>query len=294
MNESTFGPEPMGKEEAFEEAIRMGRLREQGEAQSYDEAAQIAHTEIEHEKLYTPYSSPQERVLLERGVEKSVGLLGGQIGNARAVKLEDDGSGVFKPHDRWPDDSRTEFIHRERAAYLIDRFLGFSFVPPTVIRNIEGEVGSFQEFVTDAKPKALVDEKRIDENDLKKMNVFDLIIGNTDRNDGNWLIHNKTGKIAAIDHGYSLSEEAFRSIDRRRVRDIPSIPESVMNKVREFASRDDLKQILRELLAELLDAPVTNQFFLRLSAFISAVDAEGNFSSSRYKSTLGIAEDIAA
>ena len=55
-------------------------------------------------------------------------MLGGAIGDAQLVKLKDDGSGVFKPHTQYKGSEKMQKINRERAAYLIDRFLGFDFV----------------------------------------------------------------------------------------------------------------------------------------------------------------------
>lgn len=50
--------------------------------------------------------------------------------------------GVFKPGYRYKS---------ERAAYLVDKFFKFDLIPTTVIRNIEGKEGSFQQFIPNAK-----------------------------------------------------------------------------------------------------------------------------------------------
>ena len=80
------------------------------------------------EKKETSHSSPEEEVLTSREKTKSSELSGG-CNKTIFVELKDDGAGVFKPKDgekkgiRYGVEAGT-YYKRERAAYLVDRFLG--------------------------------------------------------------------------------------------------------------------------------------------------------------------------
>ena len=137
--------------------------------------------------------SPHEDVLKSREVTSSQGI-GVGVTESSFIELKDDGKGVFKTID----------YQNERAAYLVDRFLDFGLTPPTVIRSHEGKTGSVQEFVADAPTRSelgMREDKFVEKykSQLMEMWIFDVIIGNTDRHSGNFLI--KDDRLYAIDHG---------------------------------------------------------------------------------------------
>ena len=70
-------------------------------------------------------------------------------GEVFLVHFENGMKGVFKPSKN---DSKDELpaAHIEVAAYQTSIYLGFPFVPPTVLRTIDGETGSLQLFVSTA------------------------------------------------------------------------------------------------------------------------------------------------
>ena len=122
------------------------------------------------------------------------------------VDLEGGGRIIFKPFDG-EDFEFKEYIQykRERAAYLFDKIFNWGLVPPTVIRDIKGRVGSAQVFVEDANFKAEVSPDELGEmfqKDWSKLNGFDFLTGNDDRNPKNYLV--KDGRIVAIDHGLTF------------------------------------------------------------------------------------------
>lgn len=194
--------------------------------------------------------SPKEDILTSR--EKTTSeKIGRGITNSSFVELKDDGKGVFK----------TAFYQNERAAYLIDRFLGFNLTPPTAIRVLDGEMGSMQEFI----PDSLMYEELEDDYDfmkkhrpdLMKMWIFDIIIGNLDRHGGNFLIQGDN--LYAIDHGYSLEKNGhyflenidlyvgyYRFFDKE-------LPQEMIGSIKNFLERPEEHQILEELLTELFD-----------------------------------------
>jgi hypothetical protein len=217
-------------------------------------------------------SSPQEILLGLRQVERMGEFLGGIIGEARFVKIVDDGGGVFKPHTRYENPRRIEFINKERAAYLVSRFLGFDFVPPTIIKTINGQVGSLQEFVEDAQTGNETSSEDILSREQLKLDVFDDLVGNGDRHGNNYLV--KNGKIIAIDNGFAFDDiEDFR----KPVIIQDDIPVDLADKLRKFASSQEQQDILRDLLAELLDDKIVDLFMKRVIVFIKSIKPDNTF-----------------
>jgi uncharacterized protein YlzI (FlbEa/FlbD family) len=84
--------------------------------------------------------------------------------------------------------------YHERAAYLINQMLCLKIVPPTAIRLIDGKVVSAQKFVRGRRP------------DIARpplLELFDYIINNTDRHDGNWFVK-PSGRVWAIDNALTF------------------------------------------------------------------------------------------
>lgn len=100
---------------------------------------------------------------------------------------------------------------RERAAYVIDYYMHLGIVPPTIIREIDGEMGSMQLYIphTNAQSpnvsRELHDKQDFSGSSWKKIAMFDNLIGNRDRNNGNYLVcFSDPSEFYAIDHGCSF------------------------------------------------------------------------------------------
>jgi hypothetical protein len=216
------------------------------------------------EQLKSSYSeSGKEKTLRTLEKESSSDLKGG-CNQTIFIKLKNDGSGIFKPKSGEKENLRTEidkgtYYQRERAAYLVDMFLGFDLVPPTVIKEVEGEIGSFQEFIENAKTGYEI-EKEHDE-DMKKLWVFDFIIWNSDRHLRNFLFDKDEKKLHAIDHGLSFGKTGFRS--PKFFYDCP-IPNDIRKKIKNFISSEDKKSMLKNLLKELLPEDEVENCFSRI------------------------------
>lgn len=199
----------------FEKRIKI----EEPENKEIKEPAEEKRQPIRRESS-SPPPRTQEEEILERGERISSAKLDGGSGSVYFVSFKNDGDGVFKPK------SGSE---KERAAYLVDRFIGFDFVPPTVVRTIDGERGSVQKFIADAKEICDTPQEERDSRykpDLIKLWIFDYIIWNADRHGGNALV--KNGKVYAIDHGYTF-------LDRNALREYKSylnelIPQEIIEK----------------------------------------------------------------
>lgn len=221
-------------------------------------------------------SSPQEIVLGSRDFESEVKLLGGAVGDARLVKIRDDGGGVFKPHTYFEGPEKNKLISRERAAYLISRFLGFDFVPPTVIKVINGEEGSLQEFVEDAQTRYEASVEDIDQYELDKLRVFDCLVCNSDRNMGNYLI--KDRKIFAIDHGFTLDPEGLQ----HPYINIETVPLDIAERLRHFIESEEQIGILRDLLTELLGKSIADKFIKRVTVFVESIKTDYSLDSGKF------------
>lgn len=123
-----------------------------------------------------------------------------------------------------------------------------------------------QEFIPDAETFCEFQENSEDDYakviekyrpDLIKMWIFDIIIGNTDRHGGNFLIQGDT--LYAIDHGYSLKHTGTAFLTRLSLYSgykeffDEEIPGELIEGVKSFLERPEEQEILEDLLSELLD-----------------------------------------
>lgn len=222
------------------------------------------------EKKTHPLSTPEEKKL-EAGEKMGSFELQGSVNKVFFVKFEDGAEGIFKPKSGETFfGSKVEkgtFFKRERAAYLVDRFIGFGLIPPTVIREIEGQIGSVQEFVPDAKHAAETSEheKKAVASEMFKVWILDYLLYNTDRHGHNWLVKNE--KIHAIDNGCSFGVETGREDEPFKhyfeYFNAP-FPQELKDMFEKFLSWEQGKKILRDLLLELLDKKETDAFFRRV------------------------------
>jgi hypothetical protein len=209
------------EEEVMDFAKSLNPWGEQPEEVAMEAAQDILSQEPPQESSRPREGSPKpsktpKELLLETRASTSTSHLKGGPAEVVLITLENDGAGVFKSHAEEPEICSRPgvnvgtFFLRERAAYLVDYYLGFDLVPPTVIRTENGAYGSFQEFVPDSKtgkqsgftssqyPPSSRDE-------FYRMWVFDYLIHNTDRHSGNFLLQGD--RVVAIDNGLSFTDD---------------------------------------------------------------------------------------
>ena len=155
---------------------------------------------------------------------------------------------------------------REYATFLVSEALGWSLVPPTVIRNGEHGRGSVQLFIKhdpDLHYFSFEGEPGYRPS-LQKMALLDVIINNADRKGGHVIIeensvgkspgsHEPYGRLWGIDHGICFHHEyklrtviwEFAGMD---------IPEDLISDLEQFANHfADSDGLLRLQLADLLN-----------------------------------------
>lgn len=163
-----------------------------------------------------------------------------------SIEIEGAGRAVFKPRNGEVQ-SRQSIAHgthylREVAAFRLDRLLDFRVVPVTVMRTIDGEVGSVQLWVV--IDGWLTGHLKVD---AARMGVLDYILGNTDRN----VFNNRTqdeGRPSAIDNGLCLPRDSRDPIRSRWTRNHINqpLPDEVLGVVRKL-SPERVASVLAEL-----------------------------------------------
>lgn len=275
---SKANPAVIGMELAEREDLLIASLVKSGTVKDTVEAIEY----LERKKSF-PAKSPKELDLEYREFSSAGLLLGGNMGSATFVELKDDGSAVYKPYDGQDVKRRIESIRKERAAYLIDSFLGFNFVPPTIIRELDKGIGSFQEFVADAKVGYEARQNEKPDEEIHKLRLFDAIILNGDRHEGNYLVKEK--KVYAIDHGNTLPLErlGIQSHHLDELSDKHPLPLELRTGLQRFAEWPESQELLRDALTELFGEKCGGALMKRISLFLAAIDGEGNFCKEQFK-----------
>lgn len=121
------------------------------------------------------------------------------------------GLAVYKPRrgerPLW-DFPRGTLCQREVAAYLLSESLGWSLVPPTLLRDGPYGIGSVQLFI-DADQEAhlfTMQQEGLFGPQIERLAVFDVLANNADRKSGHCLKGND-GHMWAIDHGICFHVE---------------------------------------------------------------------------------------
>lgn len=202
------------------------------------------------------------------GIETSTNL-GGGVNQTAKVHIGGDGDGVYKPkagergglRGSIPDGT---MYKRERAAYVVDQHLGFDLVPETVIKDGPEGIGSVQAWVNKADvgyKLTSAEEALVTESTKMKLDLFDLLVANSDRHGGNWMMVKEgaeAGRVVAIDNGLCFgSNKAFRKgFDNLRLAftysDLESkVPAELVAKLETFiANRSIIEKELSGLLSK--------------------------------------------
>lgn len=96
--------------------------------------------------------------------------------------------------------------HREYAAFLISEYSGWKVVPPTVLREGPFGSGMVQQWIHIDESIDLGLYYRTENENLRRMALFDAVINNTDRKIGH-LLPVSDGSLLGCDHGVTFHEE---------------------------------------------------------------------------------------
>lgn len=165
----------------------------------------------------------------------------------------------------------TDRYHYEIAAYRLDRLLGLGMVPVTVFRNVAAQPGSLQAWVEDAMteeqrraekagpedPDVLDDQRRV-------MVVFDALIANTDRHEGNMLYTRPSWKLHLIDHSRAFRNDPGVPGAARRA--AARLPSAVLRRLRALD-----RPLLATTMEDLLDGDQIGALLKRRDALLERV-----------------------
>ena len=102
--------------------------------------------------------------------------------------------------------------HREYAAYLVSKHLGFDLVPLTILRDGPYGFGMVQEWIEIDEEIDLAKFFATDHPKLRAMALFDAIINNTDRKIGHLLPINDND-VYGCDHGVTFhADDKLRTV----------------------------------------------------------------------------------
>ena len=147
----------------------------------------------------------------------------------------------------------------EPAAYEISRLLGLDNVPPAILRKLQGKRGSLQVWLENA----MIETSRVNDNitapdkilwnkQMWNMRVFDNLIYNTDRNQGN-ILYDGDWKLWLIDHGRAFRrEKELRNpklvvkCGRKLWEKLKSLDgETVRERLKKFLRSSEIKALMR-------------------------------------------------
>lgn len=197
---------------------------------------------------------------------KEESLINGKLGKFKEIKgggkrvkivdVEGFGNAICK----WEKYSN---VNCEVAAFVVSDVVGFDFVPSTVVREVNGEYVSLQEFIPDTLLIPQVNESDL-RDEMYKLWIFDHIIRTNDREWWNVLV--KDSRLLAIDH-----ESAFYSPGNESDHDTYKFfygercPEKVLAMFRSYFSDPSGERRLRSDLQGLLEIEDVEETILRIN-----------------------------
>ena len=105
-----------------------------------------------------------------------------------------------------------DLASREYSAFLLSFMAGFNLVPFTVLRDGPFGYGMVQEWIDIDETVDVVEYGQSDDDQLRKLALFDAVINNADRKFGHLLLDNHR-VLKGCDHGISFhSEDKLRTV----------------------------------------------------------------------------------
>jgi hypothetical protein len=207
-----------------------------------------------------PAAQPGKCSLTWPGFEDKIekGLVDGKVSKMEEVAigvtkpqratLEDGSRFAWKPLKPGFNKGFYESYKSEIAAYKLDQMLGMHMVPPVAERQIDGKAGAAVYWIENTHSWDMKKPVQGPEPNwsmqLTRMKMFDLLIANIDRNQGN-LIYDSDWHLFLIDHS-----RAF--IDKKDLKDIAPIgrvDRKLWEKMQAL-TMDDLTKGLGDLVGE--------------------------------------------
>lgn len=232
-----------------------------------------------------PFQTPDEIVefLVEAEVVGEKQLSSGSTKPWR-LDLERDGvraRAVFRTIDKTTGRELRKIedhYRHEVAAYEVDRLLGLGLVPPAALRTWNGNKGSIQLWIENARSETERIESNISHGDRQyiemlkgRMRVFDALIHNFDRNTGN-LLFDKSGRLWLIDHTRSFKIDG--EVPEKLKPLLQRCERRLWHALRDL-DRKVLKKTTRPYLEPLQTAALLERFDALREHYSSRIEEEG-------------------
>jgi hypothetical protein len=165
-----------------------------------------------------------------------------------------------------------ESYKAEIAAYKLDRMLGLNMVPPIVERNMNGKNGAAVYWIENTRGWSVEKPPQGPEPEwskqLTRMKMFDLLIANIDRNQGN-LIYDSDWHLFLIDHSRAFTGKKdlkglapLARVDRQLWEKMAALTiEDLDHGLEKWVGANEKKAILlrRDLMAKEIAAKILKQ-----------------------------------
>jgi hypothetical protein len=186
-----------------------------------------------------------------------------QLTDGKILKMEDVPIGVTKPQ-RATLDSGSRFAWKplqpgfnkgfmesykaEIAAYKLDRALEMHMVPPIMERTIQNKTGAAVFWIENTRPWSVASPPQGPEPmwsmQLTRMKMFDLLIANIDRNQGN-LMYDADWHLFLIDHSRAFIDKK----DLKGIAPLGRVDRKLWNKMQAL-TMEDLDRVLGKLVGD--------------------------------------------
>lgn len=187
---------------------------------------------------------------------------------------DDDGEpraiGVYKPAQGeaplwdFPDGC---LYRREYAAYLTSQWLGWHFIPETVIRDGPYGIGTMQQYVEAEDDAHYYTLRASHPDDLQRITLFDLLVNNADRKAGH-VFKGTDGRVYGIDHGLTFHvHPKLRTVIWDFIGQ--PIPDALLNDLATRLDGPAAREALRCQLAPLLAPLEIERFFTRAERLLA-------------------------
>lgn len=182
-----------------------------GKGDLYDAQWSTQQLQKQIAQISSEQGKHRDEASLLAGVKTQISPVGGGTNTTRKVVLDNGIEGYHKPFSGVESQLARDFgqtsaqqpIH-EVAAWQVARELGppwESIVPPVVLREVDGEMGSFALERPGVQMKMPND---IDPGEAKAAAFFDCLVGQQDRHPNNYLVQGD--RVNLIDHGYTFAQ----------------------------------------------------------------------------------------
>ena len=216
--------------------------------------------------VWTGFESQIEELLTDGKIDKMESVPIGVTKPQRAMIVGSPVRFAWKPLPPGYSKGFMESYKAEIAAYKLDRVLGLNMVPPIVERNIQGKNGAAVYWIENVRGWSVEKPPQGPEPNwsiqLTRMKMFDQLIANIDRNQGN-LIYDSDWHIFLIDHSRAFINKkdlknlaALGRVDRKLWEKMQALTlESLDRDLGKWVGEGERKAMLvrRDLMAKAID-----------------------------------------